>query len=335
MKKILRYIILSILTISFVTTTLRITTAESTNSQTDINNTFNIFRYNGTTLLSSSSTEQPLRSVCISDDFNVNGATIIGGPGIDFMFFNTQAPIGKDTVFPTTTIDLVYEINDNPLNGIPQLPDNVFERFGEDIEVTENPDNDNQVIVSLPALTVEESQDILCDVFDLFAPPNLLISQTKRFGRTRTSVFIDIDIIKFDNTPFLQTHNIKILQDNLATVSEQNLSETQQQPTGSPIPTDLEVRLKDWGLFLTKIEAAVTVKDQFGNIMPNVEVAAFAESDSKRKGAEVNPASAITDSNGNAMFTFSLPFIGATITFKTDGLSSTFTMGLIGVFPKN
>jgi len=245
---------------------------------------------------------------------------------------NAPRPIGN--IEPTTTANIVFEKVDTPFNRIPggfslQEVEEITQEWGDGIVITEDSNNNNRIIVTIPALTVAESHEVLCEIFDSFSPPRILVKESPDES---IRIWVDMDLFKYSNTPFLLTHKFIDRSSEQLSLIETNKSKALES-LESPIPTDFAITFKDFGFFLTKIEAILTVKDQFGNIMPDVEVVASAESNRNGIVADVNPLSAITDSNGNVMFTLSLPFLGATVTFKANELSTTYAMGPTSIRP--
>lgn len=143
---------------------------------------------------------------CTSGEFSI----VVGRPSIsmDFLTIIEPAPIKKD-IEPTTTINIVFEVVDVPFNGIPKAPseEKLFEIFGDDIIITRDPERENHVIVAIPALTVEESHEVLCEIFSAVVPPRLLLKESISVPRA-IFIALDIDLVKFENTPFLQIHKI-------------------------------------------------------------------------------------------------------------------------------
>lgn len=267
---------------------------------------------------------------CSSGESNVS--TVLGSSrltSINGMLFNAPAPISS--VEPTTTVNLVFEKVEIPFNGIPggislEDAEEMAELFGAGVTVSEDPNNDNRIILTLPALTVEESHDVLCEVFDVFSPPRLLIRETI----LETLVAVDIELVRFSNTPFLLTHTLPGSSDGQDSVKGLALNKMEDEAVNQ-IPTDLIVSKAGELTLLTRkiVDAEVMVKDQFEAPMSGVEVAATVVSNSKIKDAEIiSPSSIRTDINGKAVFFFRFPLLGGSITFTAGGLSKIFTVGL-------
>lgn len=261
---------------------------------------------------------------------NLNMAYSIGS-SISQTIVMLNQPASVEEIEPTTTVNILFEKVDIPFNNISggYTLEEVQERallFGDGVVVTEDPNNDNRIIVSLPALTVEESNKVLCENFEEFMPPRILVSGSQdEFIR----VWVDMDLFRFSNTPFLQTH--RVVDPRRKIENNASLMET-QEPSQSPVPTDFTLALHDTSLFLEGIDATVTVIDQFGKSMPGIEVVASAESNSRRKEVEVTPSSAITDKNGQVIFIFNLPVLGGKITLTAAGvLSTTIAIGIVSI----
>ncbi len=140
---------------------------------------------------------------------NLNMAYSIGSPfGMSIAILNSHAPV-KD-MEPTTTVNLLFEEVDIPFNKIPGgfTLEEIEEHsllYGEGVVVAKDSDNNNRIIVTLPALTVEESNEVLCEIYEEFFPPRILVSGSpEEFIR----VWVDFDLFKFTNIPFLQTHRV-------------------------------------------------------------------------------------------------------------------------------
>ena len=127
------------------------------------------------------------------------------GPGFAITVNGMPAP-DIDDIEPTTTVDLVFEKIDLPFNEIPggiRLLKLLEDTLRDDAIFTDDPDHENRIIVTLPALTVEESHDILCNIYDMFIPPRVLV---KKVNFSTTLISIDTDLVKWENTPYLQVH---------------------------------------------------------------------------------------------------------------------------------
>ena len=112
-----------------------------------------------------------------------------------------------ENVEPTATINWIFEIKDNPFNNIPELPsdERLSKRFGADFTIIEDPDDDNLVFVPVPALTAEDSHEILCQTFDVSGTPRYLI----RGLNTKHLLFLlDVEFVKFADIPVLLTREI-------------------------------------------------------------------------------------------------------------------------------
>lgn len=188
--------------------------AETVNAQANEEDIFNIFTVQDTGQsfevqkldFGQNSLTRILPGSCDHGETNVTIA--LGNPrltSIEGLLFGEPAPI--EDVKPTTTVNLVVEKINIPFNGIPggfSLKDaeELAELFGGGITVTEDPDNENRIILTAPALTVEESHDVLCEVFNLFTPPRILIKKELNSG---TLVAVDFEFVRFENTPLLLT----------------------------------------------------------------------------------------------------------------------------------
>lgn len=150
-----------------------------------------------------SSRQNQSSGICSSGDFSVTSA--FGGPGIDIIVLNEWAKLLN--VVPTATIKWIFEINDNPFNNIPKLPSNeqLLIRFGDDSTITDDPDNDNQVIVSVPAFSAENPHEIVFKTFDGSGSPRYLI---RGMNTEHLLVLLDVELIKFADIPILLTREI-------------------------------------------------------------------------------------------------------------------------------
>lgn len=311
--------------------------AEPDNDQANQEDTFNIWMLNESESsfeiqqygleINSLITETPPLP-CISGRSTVT--TVLGSPrlsAIDAWILNVPASI--DNIEPTTTVNMFFEKVEIPFNGIPggislEDAEGIAEILGEGVTVSEDPDNDNRIILTLPALTVKESHEVLCELFDVFSPPRLL----KKESRMATTVAVDIDLVRYSNTPFLQTHKLPGNTDVQETVKELVFNKMEEE-VNNPVPTDLIVnRAGILTLFTRKIvDAEILVKDQFDSPMPGIEVVATVVSNSKIKEAEIiSPSSITTDIDGKAVFFFRFPVLGGSITFTAGELSKVFTV---------
>ncbi|MGR3317224.1 MAG: hypothetical protein ACUZ8O_01915 [Candidatus Anammoxibacter sp.] len=156
-------------------------------------------------IISDNNIQKSLSSdTCTSGDFVV--PMVFGGLGIDILHRGEVSEISN--IEPTATVNWIFEINNNPFNNIPELPsdESLFARFGDDITITNDPDDDNLVIVAIPALTVEDSHAVLCKTFDVVRPPRLLIDG---INTESLLVVLDVEFVKFVDTPLLQTREIR------------------------------------------------------------------------------------------------------------------------------
>ena len=145
---------------------------------------------------------------CNSGELDLAFAIKSPGPGYAISINSMSAP-DIDDIEPTTTVDLVFERIDLPFNNVPggiQLLKLLEDVLGDDVTFTDDPKSRNRVIVTLPALTVKESHDILCNIYDMFVPPRVL---ARKLNFSTTLISIDIDLVKWDNTPYLQVHEIQ------------------------------------------------------------------------------------------------------------------------------
>ena len=159
---------------------------------------------------SQSSNEDETLDSCNPGELDLGFVIKAPGPGFAITVNSMPAP-DIDAIEPTTTVDLVFEKIDLPFNEIPggiRLLKLLEDTLGDDAIFTDDPDHENRVIVTLPALTVEESHDILCNTFDMFIPPRVLV---RKFGFS-TLISIDTDLVKWENTPYLQVHKIEELR---------------------------------------------------------------------------------------------------------------------------
>ncbi len=191
-----RYFVISICLLFFVLVNVNTSNSETLNNRLFVNenNLYNVWEISDDgeafVVKESNNFHIKLAEPCKA----IGGGGAFGGPGFDTMNFNMPAPIVIDDIEPTTTVELSFN-NDNMPSE-----DELFKRYGDDIEIITDPKDDNRTLVLLPALTVEESHDIICALYELFFPPLLIID--RRINNT--FVMMNIELIKYTNLPYLQ-----------------------------------------------------------------------------------------------------------------------------------